>query len=497
MQYGNLTSDEKTIFLAAQKSLVNTPSFGIFIEGLGDISTYIEKIQTTVGIEGPTGRGSIHVGSGLITASNQENTFYNNGKATTRKNAAITIWGGYNTLTIPIFTGYINSISPISHNDTVSINLKDQMGLFVEPRIEGIQGSNTTIKTIIEKFCSDLGITDAIDSDDEITRELKKASLEPQTILSALRRLCDSVFYVPFCDEIGTFYMRPREYSNHTTWVYHDRNTITATRLANSEVINKVSLEYRDNWYATYADTASIDEHRLKERDLRLLFQNYTPVASKTTGSTPETLDNDLEGFYFTSATDAANIDCIAVKLKATGASGVINMKLYSNDSGEPLTLLGTSDDSYAGNIYTQGFAWHYFRFTPPLAISPSTNYWGIVNTATVTGTIETYSSRAVATAKHAYGTWTTENNKYMLHDIRSSIPSQRTVEDIVRFHGQPRDRIKIIAPAVPHLQLWDEVIVDLETPFEITGRYIIEGRSHIMTPNGYITTDKLAAVLE
>jgi hypothetical protein len=66
--------------------------------------------------------------------------------------------------------------------------------------------------------------------------------------------------------------------------------------------------------------------------------------------------------------------------------------------------------------------------------------------------------------------------------------------EDIVRFCKKPHERIKIIAPAVPHLQLTDEIKVNIKK-MGLAGRYVIERRRHILTSETYTTIDTLRKV--
>ena len=80
------------------------------------------------------------------------------------------------------------------------------------------------------------------------------------------------------------------------------------------------------------------------------------------------------------------------------------------------------------------------------------------------------------------------------MHKIRGSIYAQRVAEDIVRFYGNPHERIRITAPAVPQLQILDEVMVNIKLR-ERWGRYVIEGRRHIVAPDSYTTIDTLRKV--
>jgi hypothetical protein len=120
-----------------------------------------------------------------------------------------------------------------------------------------------------------------------------------------------------------------------------------------------------------------------------------------------------------------------------------------------------------------------------------------VIDTSLVSsGTVYIQINDAVASAKHAYysETWHTEDNKHALHKIKGSSEAQRVAEDTVRFYRDPHERIRITAPAIPHLQLLDEVLVDIELR-EIRGHYVIEGRRHIIAPDKYVTIDTLRKV--
>jgi len=204
----------------------------------------------------------------------------------------------------------------------------------------------------------------------------------------------------------------------------------------------------------------------------------------------------DLDTRQFTSADYAASIDCLHIKMKKDGAHGYITAKIYSDSGGVPGTLLATSQLKASDNLPTE-FAWEIFYFSTPAQISPSTDYWVVIDTSSVSvGTVYVRVSGVEASAKHAYysGTWYTEDNKQILHRIRGSFQAHRVAEDIVRFYKDPHERIRITAPAVPQLQLLDEVLVDI-TLRGIRGRYVIEGRRHIITPDKYTTIDTLRKV--
>ncbi len=150
-----------------------------------------------------------------------------------------------------------------------------------------------------------------------------------------------------------------------------------------------------------------------------------------------------------------------------------------------------------AGDNLSSEFSWEILYFPTPIEISPSTDYWVVIDTSSVSsGTVYVQVSGEEVSAKHAYysSTWQTEDDKQVLHRLRSSVCAQGVAEDVVRFYKDPHERIRITAPAVPQLQLLDEVVVDV-TLRGIRGHYVVERRRHIITPDKYTTVDTLRRV--
>jgi len=301
----------------------------VWIAGIGDTSAYIIDIDTEGGIQSPRGRGYLNIGRGVITASNEDDTFYSGGVSQIQKNADIKVWAGFDDLNVPIFSGVVQSVEPAPENDSLTLTCTDYMGLFREPRVDGSQGTNNTIKKILEDFCSQISVSDNMPSTDEATETLNQPTFEPQIMLSAVEECCDGVFSVGLFDETGTLQFYEREYRNHADWTFDDNNVLEdgVKLLVPSEIINNVAVEYRENYIACYKDQASIDSYSEHARSLRLLILNSTEVASKTTGSTTEEVNYDFEGFQFTSAAGVANIDCIAVWMRKDGAAGPITLR--------------------------------------------------------------------------------------------------------------------------------------------------------------------------
>jgi|GEM_PF-1912244 len=494
MQHGDLTEAQIARFDTAQAYLVRKPSFVLWIEGFGDPTEYVIEIDSEVALESPQGRGHLNVGRAILVMSNEGGYFHSDGKSKVERNARMKVWAGYNDLNIPIFTGIVHSVEPTGTTDVVVLNCKDYMGLFQEVLIRGSQDPDNTAKLLIESFCDLVNIpAPNIASTDETTSTYTQPKFEEQSILRALEEVCNSIFYAAYFDEDGNLNAVEREYSRLADFQFKDNNVIDCSNLVDTEIVNDITIEYRESFFSKHEDQASIDAYGRRARSDQTLLLNSELVSDKTAGSATEELDHDLEAFKFTSADDAASIDCLHIKMKKDGAHGYIAASVYSDSGGVPGTLLATSQLKASDNLST-GFAWEIFYFSTPVQISPSTDYWVVMDKGSVSsGTVYVQISGAEASGKHAYysGTWHTEDNKQVLHRIRGSICAQRVAEDVVRFHKDPHERIRIIAPAVPQLQLLDEVMVDIALR-EIWGHYVIEGRRHIITPDKYTTIDTL-----
>jgi hypothetical protein len=516
MQYGALTSSQRVMFDTKQGSLIRKPTFVLWIEGFGDTTEYVMRIDSEIGLESLRGRGSLNIGRAILELNNENGYFYSHSAvqrgSKVKKYARIKIWAGFDYLNIPIFTGIVEDVKPIGTSNAVTINCRDYMGLFFDSIIKDELGLNNTPKSILEYFCSKVGVVANIIDTEESTMSYDVSaplsrSIKGQKMMSVIEKICDSIFCIAYFDEEGILQLVEREYSNAVqtsngrmypmNWRFDDNNIADCMLLADSEIINDVTVEYRSGFFSRYMDQASIDEYRAKARQLGILSLSSDLTSSQTQGTIQELLDHDLEGFKFTTSNNSSVIDSVYVRMKKSDAHGYVCVKIYTNNSGIPGSLIGTSNLK-AGDNLTNEFSWEVFCFDTPIRISPLTDYWCIIDTdSVVSGTISIQINNANVNAKHAYydsSSWHIENNKYVLHIIRGSNQAYRVAEDVVRFYKKPYERVKINAPAVPHLQLTDEVKVNIKK-IGITGRYVIERRKHILTSETYTTIDTLRKV--
>ena len=407
------------------------------------------------------------------------------------------IWAGINGLNIPIFTGVVQSIEPTGTTDVVILNCKDYMGLFQEILIQGSQYPNNTPKHLLENFCERAGVPiPNIASTDETTCVYTEPEFEEQSILRALEDICNSIFHVAYFDEDGNLNAIEREHSELADFCFKDNNVVDCENLLDAEIVNDITIEYAEDFFCKYEDQLSIDTYGRRARSDRTLLLNSTLVSDEATGSVAEALDHDLEALKFTSANDTVSIDCLHIKMKKDQAHGYITASIYTDNGGLPDAILATSQLKASDNLSTE-FSWEVFYFSTPVEISPSTDYWVVMDASSVSnGVVYVHVNTTAISSRHAYysGTWYTEDNKQILHRIRGSSSAQRVAEDTVRFYRDPKERILITAPAVPQLQLLDEVILDIAHR-EIRGHYVIEGRRHIITPYKYTTIDTLRKI--
>lgn len=494
MQYGALSASEIAKFESAQGGRIRKPTFVVWLEGFGDPSEYVISIDTEVALEWLA--GILNVGKAIIIADNGGSYFYD-GKSKIDRYARIKIWAGFSGLNIPIFTGVVDSVKPTGTEYTVELDCVDCMGLFENILIKGNQEPNNTAKLLMEYFSSEARVLSDILSSDETSSVYSNPYFDECNLKVALEEICRSIFHIAYFDENGYLQAKEREYKNRIDFVFRDGNVRDCETVSPTNIINEIEIEYGENFFAKFSDQASIDEYGRKSGSERTLLLNSQIISSKSEGSTTEELNYALEGFKLTSQAGSSIVDCIHVKMRQSGAHGYMTAKVYDDNSGLPGTLLGTSQLKASANL-SIFFSWEIFYFATPVDISALTDYWIVIDTTSVSeGSVYTQISAAAATGKHAYydtGAWHTEDNKQVLHHVCGSREAQRVARDCVEFYKESHERIRISAPAVPQLQLLDEVFVDIELR-DVRGYYVIEGRRQIITPEYYTTIDTLRKV--
>jgi hypothetical protein len=501
MQYGTLTSSQRAMFDTKQRSCIRKPTFVVWIEGFGDTTEYVMRIDSETGLESLRGRGSLNIGRAILELNNENGYFYSDGINKVKKCARIKIWAGFDYLNIPIFAGVVDNVKPIGTLNAVTINCRDYIGLFFDSIIKDELGLNNTPKSILEYLCSKVGVLSNIIGTEEAITAYDEPKFKGQKMMSIIEKICDSIFCVAYFDEEGILQLVEREFSaplsRGSDWGFDDSNIVDCMLLADSEIINDVTVEYRSGFFSRCLDQTSIDDYRAKARQLGIFSLSSDLISSQTQGTIQELLDHDLEGFKFATSNNSSVIDSVYVRMKKSDADGYVCVKIYTNNDGVPGNLIGTSSLK-AGDSLTSEFSWEVFCFDISIRVSPLTDYWCIIDTdSVVNGTVSVQITNACVNGKHAYydsSSWHIENNKYVLHIIRGSNQAYRVAEDVVRFYKKPYERIKIVAPAVPQLQLTDEIRVNIKK-MGIAGRYVIERRKHVLTSETYTTIDTLRKV--
>ncbi len=495
MQYGNLTPSQRERFYQKQKDVIRRPSFVLWIEGFGDTTEYVINIDTEIGLESLRGRGNINIGRAILELNNEKGYFYSEGKSKIKSCAKMKVWAGFDGLNIPIFTGIVYSVKPISTSNIVVVNCRDYMGLFYDCVISEL-GSNNTPRAILEYLCSKVGVLLKIDNNEETMISYDILSFNSQRAKSILEKICDSIFYIAYFDEDGVLNFIEREYTRSSGWKFDDNNIIDCVILADSEIINDVAIEYKSGFYSRCYDQASIDEYKLKSRQIYTFSLGRDLVSEQVQGTTQKALSYILEGFKFTSSEDSSLIDTIRIRLKKADAQGYIFVKIYTDINGLPGDAIVTSNRKSANDLSID-WRWESFCFDKPVKISPTTSYWCVIDTNSITdGTIYVQVNNTITTGKYAYynSTWQLEDNKQVVHTIRGNKYAQRVANDLIRLYKDPYERISIIAPAVPNLQLTDLVRLDVKK-IGVAGMYTVERRRHILNYEKYTTIDTLRKV--
>ena len=262
MQYGDLDEAQISRFNEEQAHSVRKPSFVVWIEGFGDPTEYVMEIDSEVALEFPLGRGHLNIGRAILVVNNEDGYFYSNGESKIGRNAKMKVWAGLENINIPIFAGVVHSVEPAGLTDVVVLNCTDYMGLFQETLIQGSQDPNNTAKLLMEDFCSLASISmPIVASTDETTSVYTHPTFEEGTMLTALEEVCNSIFYITYFDEYGNLNAVEREHSTLVDYQFADNNVIDCRALVDTEVINDITIEYRENFFSKHEDQASIDAY--------------------------------------------------------------------------------------------------------------------------------------------------------------------------------------------------------------------------------------------
>lgn len=493
MQYGILTDSQINKFRELQSYIVRRPTYSVWIEGVGNPTEYIMEIDTEVALESPLGRGLLNIGKATLVVNNEDGFFYSGGKSKIRRNSRMKIWAGFDKLNIPIFTGVVHSVCPKGKEDIIILNCTDYMGLFQEMLIKDNQEPNNTVKTFINSLCELIYTNTVLQSTDETTYEYTNLTFEEKSVLAALEDISNSIFYTAYFDENGRLNAVERESGKSVNFQFNDRNVINCENLPETEIINDITIEYDEGFFSKCESQWSIDTYGRSSRSYRLTFLNSILVSEITTGSTSKILEYDLEAFKFTSSGNSALIDSLHIKMRKNEAQGFLYAKIYLDNNGIPGDLLAISQLKSIANL-SNTMDWEVFCFSKPFEILPSSNYWVVIDTSSLnSGEVYVQIDEAGVSGKYAYysDSWNLVDNKQVLHAIRGSVQARRLAEDMVSFYSSPSERIKITSPAVPQLQILDDVFVNIKMR-EIYGHYVIEGRRHIMSPKKYLTIDTL-----
>lgn len=471
------------------------PSHSVWIQGFGDIDTYVQSIETDRPLENENGQGFIGIGKAWLTVDNSDSKFYNSDGSRFEEDAVIRIWLGFGKYRVPAFTGVIRSAYPGPRGDRVYISCADFMILFYDAQVEGSRGSNNTPELVAEDFCNEVRVQSSIGTGLELDTTYDNTNFDTKSMLSAMNEVQNSVFHVSVFDEEGVLQMYEREFVSFSSdrWAYDEKNVTEVDQMAPGEVINEVWLEYDEGLFVRSQDQRSIDDNGKQTRQPRILLMNSEDISSRVHGRQERALANNLEGFQITTAAATSTIDAIQLKMRQDGsATGNITVDVYSEATSLPSASLGTSQNFASAYLDTE-FYWQTFYFVTPVGIDPSTNYWVVPNTTNVSaGTVYLQASRADATGKYAEntGSWVAVNNIRPLHRIRSSKTAQAVADDIIRFYKDKRDRVAIRSVVgVPQVQLLDNIYIDIAVEnTKIRGQYTVERIQHKYTPREFTT---------
>ncbi|MBD3181055.1 hypothetical protein GF312_02115 [Candidatus Poribacteria bacterium] len=495
MQYGNLNSLEIAEFNAYRSSSLRKPTYTLWIAGYGDLTEEVISIEQEITLADTDIINSIYIGKAVVCISNKG--LMDNGIITLKPNAEIRIWGGFNGVNVPIYTGIIDYIKSSSTDGIIFLHSTDYMSLFKQETIGRDIFSYNTPELIAEYFCKFVNIPEPLITNSKKTDTVyrNKAFLD-QSMYQCLESICQSIFYVGYFNENGILNLTEHNHYNYTDFVFNDSNVIDCGKITDTNIINHVELEYAHGASSDLTDQISVDTYGtgVLNRDISMI--DYTIVSNEVTESGIRELENDLEAFRFTSSPNSSFIDCIKVRIGTETSHGNISVGIYEDAGGIPGNLIAESLEIDVLELSSE-FAWVAFRFVKPVKIQPDVDYWVVIDISLITaGSVYVRINDLSVTSDYAYysGTWQIINDIKALHIIIGSYQGYRMATDILNFHSDNKDSIFIKTPFLPHLQLMDKVFVDIQDR-GITGQYKITGCKHEISSGKYITWDFLRKI--
>jgi hypothetical protein len=238
----------------SQKSKKRTPTFSVFIEGVGDITSDVVSIDVDCSITDSLHQPSY--GHGNIVLADPEGKYNDGGISIVEYRYKCNVFAGFNDMNIPIWSGMVTDSSINTSDHTVNITLSQSGYILGNPTGTRESGHSTsgnlsaydTPKKLIDYLMNSAGLGAA---------QYENESGQPSTVKfgetyqdntrtywAYIHGSCLNMFYIPFFDINGVLQIRRRDGFNDVDYLFDDYNTSYIQFVSQAELVNNKVIDY-------------------------------------------------------------------------------------------------------------------------------------------------------------------------------------------------------------------------------------------------------------
>lgn len=246
MQYGNLTTAEQDAFKRHQAANGRVPTFSVFLEEQGDISSYCKAITCNALIQDSLHQPSY--GRGNITLQNKDGAFTEAGKPTIGPGSKIKVFAGFDNDNIPIWKGTVTEAKPTTDMHEVVLSIAQFGGVLNNVHTSGDYSAYNTPKTLINRLCQLAGLSAPVyqnESGQPTTYTFGNDYIETnKSYWAIVHGATFCIFYVPYFDVNGVLNLRRRSDFTDADFLFDDSNIISIESLDKADLINNKVIDY-------------------------------------------------------------------------------------------------------------------------------------------------------------------------------------------------------------------------------------------------------------
>lgn len=252
-------------FIRRQKDKCRFPTFSVFLESYGDISSGVKSISVdsiiTDSLKQPTyGRGNIVIydSSGVYT---------DGGRSLIEENWRVQVFSGFNDDNIPIWAGRITDAKADTDKHEVNLSVAQDGHILSNRSTSGDYGAYNTPKKMVDRLTQLSGLPQA---------SYENEPGQPSNVVfgntyqennrnywAMVHGACLNMFYVPIFDINGILTLKRRSGFNDVDWLFSDSNIEYMKYLEEAELINNKVIDYTSpvKFEFTLGDSVNIGQH--------------------------------------------------------------------------------------------------------------------------------------------------------------------------------------------------------------------------------------------